>query len=40
MFLGYDNTTQIVWIYDVEEDKVLKTSAFNGLKDVFPLGMV
>ena len=37
VFLGYDNTMQIAWIYDVEEDKVIKTSAFNGLKDVFPL---
>lgn len=37
VFIGFDGTTQIAKIYDVKENKIIRTSAFKGIENVFPL---
>lgn len=37
VFIGYDNSSQIAVIYDVQENKTIRTSAFQGMKKIFPL---
>ena len=36
VFIGYDKTIKIALVYDADEDKIIKTSAFTELKNEFP----
>lgn len=37
VFLGYDNTNKIAFILDVENKKIVRSSAFKAIENMFPL---
>ncbi|TID28589.1 hypothetical protein CANINC_002397 [Pichia inconspicua] len=37
IFLGYDNTNKIAFILDVENKKIVRSSAFKAIENIFPL---
>lgn len=37
IFIGYDNTIKIALIYETSTEKIIRSSAFQGMQHIFPL---
>lgn len=37
VFVGYDQTTKVAQVYNPIDNTIIRTSAFHGIKDMFPL---